>query len=147
MVISVTRPSVIPALTVMGVGVEPLPSRPRRFREAFGLTGPYLLYLGRLEAGKGLPELLEVHQRVVRGYHDAPALVLAGGGPFEARGHKVVKVGRLDEQAKWDALAGALAVVVPSRYESLSLVTLEAFAAGTPVLAGDGSEVVRGVLA
>ena len=131
---------------VVGVGVEPLPPRPPRFRDAFGLEGPYLLYLGRLEAGKGVPELVRVHQQVARGYHDAPSLVLAGGGPLEARGHKLVKVGRLDEQAKWDALAGALAVVVPSRYESLSLVTLEAFAAGTPVLAGLGSEVVRGQL-
>jgi glycosyltransferase involved in cell wall biosynthesis len=56
-------------------------------------------------------------------------------------------VGRIDEQAKWDALAGALAVVVPSRYESLSLLTLEAFASGTPVLGNAASEVVAGQLA
>jgi glycosyltransferase involved in cell wall biosynthesis len=132
---------------VVGVGVEALAGRPERFREAFGIEGPYLLYLGRLEAGKGVLDLVTAHQRVVRGYHDAPTLVLAGGGQLEVRGHKLVKVGRLDEATKWDALAGALAVVVPSRYESLSLVTLEAFAAGTPVLGATASEVVKGQLA
>ena len=53
-------------------------------------------------------------------------------------------VGRIDEQSKWDALAGALAVVVPSRYESLSLLTLEAFAVGTPVIGNAASDVVVG---
>ena len=132
---------------VVGVGVEAPPTEPSRFREAFGLSGPYLLYVGRLEEGKGVADLVRLHQRVVRRFHDAPSLVLAGGGSLSASGHKLVKVGRLDEQAKWDAMAGALAVVVPSRYESLSLVTLEAFAVGTPVLGNAASEVVAGQLA
>jgi glycosyltransferase involved in cell wall biosynthesis len=131
---------------VVGVGVEPLVGRPRRFRDALGVTGPYLLYLGRLEAGKGVLDLVRVHQQLARGYHDAPTLVLAGGGQLDVTGHKLVKAGRLDEGLKWDALAGALAVVVPSRFESLSLVTLEAFSVGTPVLATTGSPVVEGQL-
>jgi glycosyltransferase involved in cell wall biosynthesis len=131
---------------VVGVGIEAPPTDGDRFREAFGLTGPYLLYVGRLEEGKGVADLVRLHQRVVRRYHDAPSLVLAGAGSLSARGHKLVKVGRLDEQAKWDAMAGALAVVVPSRFESLSLVTLEAFAVGTPVLGNRASDVVSGQL-
>ena len=61
-------------------------------------------------------------------------------------GTRVFCVGRIDEQSKWDALAGALAVVVPSRYESLSLLTLEAFAVGTPVIGNAASNVVPGQL-
>jgi len=38
--------------------------------------------------------------------------------------------------------AGAAALVMPSRFESLSLVTLEAFALGVPVLANTESEVL-----
>lgn len=132
---------------VVGVGLEPLPAKPERFREAFGVRGPYLLYVGRLEAGKGVVDLVQRHQALVRDFHDAPALVLAGAGDVQPRGTRVVCVGRVDEQAKWDALAGALAVVVPSRYESLSLLTLEAFASGTPVLGNAASDVVAGQLA
>ena len=131
---------------VVGVGVEAPPTEPSRFRETFGLDGPYVLYVGRLEEGKGVGDLVRLHQRVVRHFHDAPSLVLAGAGDLSAKGHKLVKVGRLDEQAKWDAMAGALALVVPSRYESLSLVTLEAFAVGTPVLGNSASDVVAGQL-
>jgi glycosyltransferase involved in cell wall biosynthesis len=132
---------------IVGVGVEPLEGDAERFRAQFGVKGPYLLYVGRLEDGKGVGDLVRLHRRLVRHFHDAPALVLAGAGELSVSGSRVVRVGRIDEQAKWDALAGALAVVVPSRYESLSLLTLEAFAAGTPVLANGASEVVAGQLA
>ena len=131
---------------VVGVGIEPQPAKPQRFRDTFGITGPYLLYLGRMEAGKGVVELVRRHQALVSAFHDAPALVLAGAGDVKPQGTRVICVGRIDEQAKWDALAGALAVVVPSRYESLSLLTLEAFAVGTPVIGNAASEVVVGQL-
>jgi glycosyltransferase involved in cell wall biosynthesis len=131
---------------VVGVGLDALPARPERFRERYGLDAPFLLYLGRLEAGKGVPELLRRHAALVRDFHDAPALVLAGAGDVEPRGSRVIALGRIDEESKWDALRAALAVVVPSRFESLSLVTIEAFAVGTPVLGNSASDVVRGQL-
>ncbi len=132
---------------VVGAGIEPLPARPQRFLEHFGITGPYLLYLGRMEAGKGVVDLVRRHQALVNAFHDAPLLVLAGAGNVKPEGTRVICVGRIDEESKWDALAGALAVVVPSRYESLSLLTLEAFAVGTPVIGNAASDVVVGQLA
>ncbi len=86
------------------------------------------------------------HQALVRGFHDAPTLVLAGAGELLVEGERVRQLGRIDEADKWDALAGALAVVVPSKLESLSLVALEAFASGTPVVANLESEVLAGHL-
>lgn len=131
---------------VVGVGIDPLPGRPERFRERFGVRGEYLLYVGRLEAGKGVADLVRLHQHLASRFHDAPALVLAGAGDLKPRGERLHVLGRIDEEAKWDGLTGALAVVVPSRYESLSLLTLEAFAAGAPVLGNAGSTVVAGQL-
>jgi glycosyltransferase involved in cell wall biosynthesis len=129
---------------VVGVGVDRPAARPERFREKHGVHRPYLLYVGRLEPGKGIPELLS-HYRVLRErYEDAPDLVLAGEAHMELSGEGVRYVGRIDEQDKHDALAGALAVVVPSRFESLSLLTLEAFAQSTPVLVNGHSEVLVG---
>ncbi len=131
---------------VVGVGVDPPKTKAERFREKYGLHGPYLLYVGRLEAGKGVPELLKHHAALVKQFHDAPALVLAGAGDLQPRGERVRVLGRIDEQDKWDGLAGALAVVVPSRFESLSLLTLEALAVGTPVVGNAESDVVAGQL-
>jgi glycosyltransferase involved in cell wall biosynthesis len=50
--------------------------------------------------------------------------------------------GRLSDQERTQALEAATVVVVPSPYESLSLLALEAFAVGTPVLANARSEVL-----
>lgn len=129
---------------VVGVGVEPPLVEPHRFARKHGLTGDYLFYVGRLEAGKGLGSLLKHHRRLTKRDPDAPWLVLAGSGDLELAGPKVKLVGRIDEQDKWDGLAGALAAVVPSRFESLSLLALEAFAVGTPILGNAESEVVSG---
>lgn len=129
---------------VASVGIDSQPSNPERFRKKNALERPYLFYVGRVEAGKGVGELLECHAALVRAYHDAPALVLAGAASMRVGGEGVRYLGRISEQDKHDALAGALAVVAPSRYESLSLLTLEAFAQGTPVLANGRSEVLAG---
>jgi glycosyltransferase involved in cell wall biosynthesis len=131
-------------LQVVGVGVEAKKGRPERFRKTFGLTRDYLLYVGRIEAGKGVPELLRFHADLARRDPAAPELVLAGqpAMPLPTEGVRVL--GRISEEQKEDGLAGALAAVVPSRFESLSLLALEAFAQGTPVLAREDSEVLKG---
>ncbi|RKG71015.1 glycosyltransferase [Corallococcus terminator] len=129
---------------VVGVGVQALPAAPERFREKHGVHGRYLLYVGRLEPGKGIPELLTFYRKLRERYADAPELVLAGEAHMELHGEGVRHVGRIEEQDKHDALAGALAVVVPSKFESLSLLTLEAFAHGTPVLVNGYSDVLVG---
>ena len=130
---------------IVGVGVEP-PRKlnPAAFAEKHGLRGPYLLYVGRQEAGKGLKELLKHHRALVNDFHDAPTLVLAGGGTLELEGERVRTLGRISEEDKWNGLAGAMAAVAPSRFESLSLLALEAFAVGTPLLANADSSVLAG---
>lgn len=129
---------------IVGVGVDAQAGSPVRFRKRFNLDRPYLLYVGRIEPGKGVDELLGHHRALRRSDADAPDLVLAGALHMTLGGEGVRYVGRVSEEEKWDALAGARAVIVPSRFESLSLLALEAFAAGTPVVANGHSEVLRG---
>ena len=133
---------------IVGVGVEP-PKQldPAAFAQKHGLHGPYLLYVGRQEAGKGLKDLLKHHRALVEAFHDAPVLVLAGGGALDVEGERVRTLGRISEEDKWNGLAGALAAVAPSRFESLSLLALEAFAVGTPLLANAESSVLEGHVA
>lgn len=129
---------------VVGVGVEPPAVQPGRFRTRFEVPGEYLLYVGRVERGKGIPGLLEAYRGLRSSVADAPTLVLAGAPSMDVRSEGVRVLGRVSEQEKWDGLAGALAAVVPSPRESLSLLALEAFAVGTPVLGSAASPVVRG---
>ena len=115
-----------------------------RFRARLGGAAPYLLYGGRVAAGKGMSELLEGVQRL-RAVRGDVQLVLTGeAGTVTPASPGVVPVGRLDEASRWDALAGAAAVVVPSFHESLSLLALEAWAVGRPVLANAESPVLLG---
>ena len=57
---------------------------------------------------------------------------------------RIHHLGFLDDQDKFDALAAADLLVMPSYYESLSMVALEAWAVGKPVLANGKCEVLRG---
>jgi glycosyltransferase involved in cell wall biosynthesis len=129
---------------VVGVGVDPPAVDPGRFRTRFELPGEYLLYLGRVERGKGIPLLLDGYRRLRAALPDAPTLVLAGEASMDVRMEGVRMLGRVSDEEKWDGLAGAQAVVVPSPKESLSLLALEAFSVGTPVLGNEVSEVLKG---
>lgn len=132
---------------LVGAGVEP-PAfvNPPRFRRRFRISRPYLLYVGRVEAGKGIPELLKFFAALREAELDAPDLLLAGDASMPVSGVGIHALGRISERDKWDALAGAVAVVVPSTLESLSLLALEAFAVGTPVVGNGAGDVVRGQL-
>lgn len=107
--------------------------------------GEYLLYLGRIDVWKGIPELVEHFARYRRERAPELSLVLAGSLHMKApKGAGVLLAGYLEEGEKQQALAEALATVVPSSFESLSVVALESWAAGTPVVATARSRAVAG---
>jgi glycosyltransferase involved in cell wall biosynthesis len=126
------------------VGVDVHEADPERFRKKNHLERPYLLYVGRIEPGKGVGDLLKAYRALRSRMENPPDLVLCGALHMTLHGEGVRYVGRVPDQDKYDALAGAEAVVVPSRYESLSLLALEGFAYGAPVIANGLSEVLGG---
>ncbi|MBM3297696.1 MAG: glycosyltransferase, partial [Candidatus Aminicenantes bacterium] len=72
-------------------------------------------------------------------------LVLIGSTVLPIPAHPDVRyLGVLPEEDKFDGLAGAELLLMPSFYESLSMVTLEAWALGKPVLANAHCEVLAG---
>ena len=130
---------------VAGMGVDPaVPADLAAFRARHGLPGPYALYAGRIDAGKGCAALLAHHERYRRGKEGAAELVLLGRLAMpEPRQEGVRYLGFLSEEEKATAMAGAAAVVCPSPYESLSIVLLEGLALGTPGLVNAGSAVLK----
>jgi glycosyltransferase involved in cell wall biosynthesis len=134
------RPAVI-----AGMGVDPaVPADLPGFRARHRLTGPYALYAGRIDAGKGCAAMLDHHERYRREKKGAAELVLVGRLAMpEPRQEGVRYLGFLSEEEKAAAMAGAVAVVCPSPYESLSIVLLEGLALGTPGLVNAGSAVLK----
>jgi len=112
------------------------------FRRRHRVHQPFVLYGGRIEPGKGCEELLEYFQTYIRENGDA-TLMLMGVKlmPLPEDPH-VRFAGMLPDEERLHALEAATVVVVPSPYESLSLLALEAMAVGTPVLVNARSEVL-----
>jgi glycosyltransferase involved in cell wall biosynthesis len=128
------------------MGVD-LPAAPdvEGFRERHGVrTQPYLLYAGRIDAGKGCAEMV-AHYEAYRAQNASPLPLLLIGqlNMPEPQVKGVRYLGYLPEEEKRAAVAGASVVVCPSPYESLSIVMLEAMAAGVPALVNGRSEVMR----
>jgi glycosyltransferase involved in cell wall biosynthesis len=127
----------------MGVDV-PAPPDVAGFRARHQLEGPYVLYAGRIDAGKGCAEMLAHHARYQRERKGAAHLVLIGRLALpELKQAGVRYLGFLPEPDKAAAMAGARAVVCPSPYESLSIVLLEGLALGTPGLVNARSAVLK----
>jgi glycosyltransferase involved in cell wall biosynthesis len=112
------------------------------FRRRHRLHGPFVLYGGRIEKGKGCEELIEYFSTYVGGGGDA-RLVLMGVKLMPLPEDPFINfAGLLSDRERLQALEAATVVSVPSPYESLSLLALEAFAVGTPILANARSEVL-----
>jgi glycosyltransferase involved in cell wall biosynthesis len=119
-----------------------LAERGTMFRRRHRLHGPIALYGGRIDPGKGCEELIEYFSSYVQEGGDA-TLALMGVKLMPLPEEPFIRfAGRLSDQERLQALEAATVVVVPSPYESLSLLALESFAVGTPILANARSEVL-----
>jgi glycosyltransferase involved in cell wall biosynthesis len=147
-------------VAVIPLGVDrtlfrpPGPEAVAAARSAFGLDGPYVLYLGGIEPRKNLPNLLAAFSRLTADVR----LVIVGGGvewnpegsdllgralaklPDGVRG-RIHRTGYVSEADKVALLGGAEAFVYPSLYEGFGLPVLEAMACGTPVVTSNVSSL------
>src|SRR5690606_1411714 len=131
---------------VVGVGSD-IPERPQpgRFKRKFHVRGPFALYIGRIDENKGCQELFDYFQRYASMHPNALDLLLIGSSVLPIPQHPRIRhLGFLPDADKFDALAAADLLVMPSRYESLSMVALEAWALGRPVLANAKCDVLKG---
>ena len=141
-------PSARMRLVSVGYGEGPPPSSAvvDAFCSARGIAPGYVLYAGRRETAKGLPELFTTYARFAAERPDAPPLALMGRGdlelPEEIAG-RVIDLGFVADEDRDAAYAAAAVLVNPSRLESLGMVGLEAWLAGTPSIVNGRSPVLR----
>jgi glycosyltransferase involved in cell wall biosynthesis len=129
---------------VAGVGIEPIADlQPARFRAKYSIPSPFLLYCGRIDKSKGCGEMFEAFLRW-KTESDLPhTLVLVGKAVMPIPQHpNIVSLGFVSESDKWDAMAGCDWLLIPSVYESLSLVLLETWSTGRPALVNAGCAVL-----
>ncbi|MBI4011105.1 MAG: glycosyltransferase family 4 protein [Candidatus Rokubacteria bacterium] len=117
-------------------------------RRRYGLTAPYLLYVGTIDRRKDHPTLLEALRRL-----DAPLTLALAGTLIRGRTDFPERVERLGLRDRVRVLGyvpeadlvplyqGAAAFVYPSLYEGFGLPVLEAMACGTPVVTYDATSL------
>ena len=129
---------------VIGAGIEPPPRTfPELFLSKFPVFQPVLLYLGRIDEGKGCKFMLDCFSP----YSEYRLSTMLLGGRLNMKlpeNPSIIYMGFLPEQAKWDAIASSFLTVHPSSLESFSYFLLESMALGKPVLVNQASPVLKG---
>jgi glycosyltransferase involved in cell wall biosynthesis len=118
---------------------------PPRLRRKWGVNEGFLLYVGRVDPSKGCDELFDFFIRHRSSGLGPTKLVLIGKAAMSVPDHPdILMLDNASEQTKWDALAACDALVIPSANESLSVVMLEAWSVGKPVIVNGRSEALVG---
>lgn len=131
--------------TTLGGGIyTDFQAYPDHFRDKYGINSPFLLYAGRKEAGKKVDVLINYFSRFKRGQISDLKLVLIGGGQIDTSCCKdIIDLGFIPIQDKYDAYAAASVFCNPSQMESFSIVIMESWISGTPVLVNGDCPVTR----
>jgi glycosyltransferase involved in cell wall biosynthesis len=131
---------------VVGIGSEvPSGTDAVRFRRTYNIHRPFAIYVGRIDENKGCKELFEFFQRYAASFPRGLDLVLVGSAIMPVPQHpRIHHLGFLSDQDKFDAMTASDLLIMPSYFESLSMVALEAWAIGRPVLANGRCDVLKG---
>lgn len=132
---------------VMGTGVE-IPCEPNEnaFRKKFGIEEEYIIYVGRIDEGKDCPMMFKYFMEYKsRRPESRLKLVLMGKPVCRIPKHgDIISLGFVSEEDKFSGISGAKALVLPSKFESLSISVLEAMTLSVPVIVNGVCEVLKG---
>ncbi len=145
MIQAATRNDKVPGV-VVGIGSE-IPARTSadRFRTKHNIRKPFAIYVGRIDENKGCKELFDFFLRYAATFPNGLDLVLIGSAIIPIPQHpRIHHLGFLPDEDKFDGIAASDLLIMPSYFESLSMVALEAWAVGRPVLANGRCDVLKG---
>jgi glycosyltransferase involved in cell wall biosynthesis len=135
----------LPPSVIVGSGLEPAGPLPMVRLETLGITKPFVLYLGRVDPNKGCEALMQHFIRFKAEHDTSVQLVMAGPVNMPIPAHPGIKaLGFVDDQVREALLTSASLLVVPSRFESLSLVLLEGWNHGLAALVNGHCSALKG---
>jgi len=117
-------------------------------KETYGITKPYMLYVGNVQPRKNITNLVRAFTKLKRdGYQDIQ-LVIAGAQAWrvqdifralgeEIRQDDIIFTGRFADEELPPLLWGSSGFILPSFYEGFGLPVLEAQACGVPTIVAD----------
>lgn len=132
----------------IGVGFESIPKIDQsHFYKRYNITQPFILYSGRLESPKNVDLLIDYFCKYSERnrQHSPFKLVLMGEGPVSVPMQpEIIKVGfQPTQHEKHAVFASATMLCQPSTNESFSIVIMEAWQHGKPVLVNQYCDVTR----
>ena len=127
---------------IIGVGTRVEPSeQPSEIK----LPRNYVVYVGRVDESKGCGQLLDFWHRYKKNNESNLHLVLSGGVQMKIPGRKdVISLGFISDSEIYNVISHARCLIMPSFYESFSIVLLEAWLCGRPVLVNGNCNVLKG---
>lgn len=133
---------------VLGEGLDfNIPDKLEGVKEKYNLKNPYILYAGRKDEGKNVHLLLKYFSIFKEKNASIDLdLVLIGGGEIQIPKNikeNVHDLGFVSIDDKYRAYANSLTLIQPSINESFSIVIMESWAVGTPVIVNDKCEVTK----
>ncbi|WP_292374024.1 glycosyltransferase family 4 protein [Methanosarcina sp. UBA411] len=143
-VISKFRVSNIPS-DVVGVGID-IPDKidTASFVQKYNLDN-FIVYVGRVEESKGCQELFDYFLRYKKEKKSSIKLALMGKQIMKIpQNPDIISLGFVTEQDKFNGIKSAKLLIMPSKYESLSMVLLESWLCNTPVLVNGKCDVLKG---
>ncbi len=129
---------------IVGAGIDIIPTRGggHGLRRA---SRPYVIAVGRIDPSKGSDRLIAIHAKYRAMRPEGLDLLMVGRSVMDLPSAPWLDpVGFVSDEEKQALIAGAVALVSASPYESLSLVLFEAWAEGTPTLVSTTSDVLVG---
>jgi len=130
---------------VMGVGVDvPCNVSDTDFKKKYRIDH-YVLYVGRIDLGKESPQMFNYFMKYKRRNPGDLKLVLMGKAEIAIPRHPdIIHLGFVSDADKFNGIKGAKALLLPSKFESLSISVLEAMSLAVPVIVNGECEVLKG---
>lgn len=134
------------ASDIGGVGVDiPDCINGKQIIEKFKLEQPYIVYVGRIDESKGCGKLFEYFMKYKKETSNNLKLVLVGKTVMEIPNEEsIISLGFVSDEDKFAIIQESELLVLPSQYESLSMVVLEALSLSKPILVNGMCEVLKG---